>query len=350
MNSWGAIEAFCLSWGTSEHIWYTYTWYAALTCSYVGVLTEKGNIFVHAIFILYFKYAYACFWFWFWFWSLWYYVQKRWQRFRWSYSIHLYHLPYYLGLHIASWGFGAEMIYSSNFGFSSSASFFSPDDVTSGFTGSGGFFLSWGPFVQPCSQRQTAILHYHVALWGHCSHYSKGSARFLRQKSENMTISVQCKQNLRQCWGSLRSRWSSSCSRTIPAKGQTDMNLSHRRAADTTHDTCAVSLILPSAHRGIPALLGGRCTRLSQQKQSLIDLEPNIQDYEQCYLHRKLNEMKTNCGLVIIGILTVFKTALWEDWTHFKNSNCGKGPHICLCKTVSTLCRGTDCFFLEQDH
>lgn len=58
-----------------------------------------------------------------------------------------------LGRSIASWGFGAEMMYSLNFGFWSSKSFaFSPDDFTSGFTGSGGFSLLWGPFVQPCKK------------------------------------------------------------------------------------------------------------------------------------------------------------------------------------------------------
>lgn len=44
-------------------------------------------------------------------------------------------------------------MYSLNFGFWSSKSFaFSPDDFTSGFTGSGGFSLLWGPFVQPCKK------------------------------------------------------------------------------------------------------------------------------------------------------------------------------------------------------
>lgn len=62
-----------------------------------------------------------------------------------------------LGLHIASWGFGAEMMYSLNFGFWSSNSFFSPEDVTSGFTGSGGFSLLWGPFVQPCEEKVTVL-------------------------------------------------------------------------------------------------------------------------------------------------------------------------------------------------
>lgn len=54
-----------------------------------------------------------------------------------------------LGLYIASWGFGAEIMYSLNFVFGASTSFFSPDVFTSGFTGSGGFSLLWGPFVQP---------------------------------------------------------------------------------------------------------------------------------------------------------------------------------------------------------
>lgn len=64
---------------------------------------------------------------------------------------------YNLGLCIASWGFGAEMMYSLNFGFWSSVSFFSPDDFTSGFTGSGGFSLLWAPFVQPCEERVTVL-------------------------------------------------------------------------------------------------------------------------------------------------------------------------------------------------
>lgn len=50
------------------------------------------------------------------------------------------------------------MMYSLNFGFWSSASFFSPDDFTSGFTGSGGFSLLWGPFVQPCEEKVTALV------------------------------------------------------------------------------------------------------------------------------------------------------------------------------------------------
>lgn len=49
------------------------------------------------------------------------------------------------------------MMYSLNFGFWLSASFFSPDDVTSGFTGSGGFSLLWGPFVQPCKEKATVL-------------------------------------------------------------------------------------------------------------------------------------------------------------------------------------------------
>lgn len=61
---------------------------------------------------------------------------------------------YNLGLCIFSWGLGAEMMYSSNFGFWSSVSFFSPDDITSGFTGWGGFSLLWGPFVQPCERKE----------------------------------------------------------------------------------------------------------------------------------------------------------------------------------------------------
>lgn len=62
-----------------------------------------------------------------------------------------------LGLCIASWGLGAEMMYSLNFVFWSSASFFSPDEVTSGFTGSGGFSLLWGPFVQPCEKKVNVL-------------------------------------------------------------------------------------------------------------------------------------------------------------------------------------------------
>lgn len=61
---------------------------------------------------------------------------------------------YNLGLCIFSWGFGAEMMYSSNFGFWSSVSFLSPDDFTSGFTGSGGFTLLWAPFVQPLERKE----------------------------------------------------------------------------------------------------------------------------------------------------------------------------------------------------
>lgn len=55
-----------------------------------------------------------------------------------------------LGLCIFSWGLGAEMMYSSHFGFWSSVSFFSPHD----FTGSGGFSLLWAPLVQPFERRE----------------------------------------------------------------------------------------------------------------------------------------------------------------------------------------------------
>lgn len=59
-----------------------------------------------------------------------------------------------LGLWIFSWGLGAVMMYSSNFGFWSSVSFLSPDDFTSGFTGSGGLSLLWAPFVQPFERKE----------------------------------------------------------------------------------------------------------------------------------------------------------------------------------------------------
>lgn len=86
-----------------------------------------------------------------------------------------------LGLHIASWGFGAEMMYSLNFGFWSSNSFFSPEDVTSGFTGSGGFSLLWGPFVQPCEEKVTVL----------DSHKIKAQAVWPWQRCQSITMKQQ---------------------------------------------------------------------------------------------------------------------------------------------------------------
>lgn len=69
-----------------------------------------------------------------------------------------------LGLKMAFWGFGAQMMYSLYFGFWSSPSFFSPEDVTSGFTGSGGFSLLWGPLVQPWEKSSDYKLTYNKCL------------------------------------------------------------------------------------------------------------------------------------------------------------------------------------------
>lgn len=91
---------------------------------------------------------------------------------------------YNLGLRIASWGFGAEMMYSLNFGFWSSASFFSPDDVTSGFTGSGGFSLLWGPFVQPWGRGSLCVRPTNTERSGRY-HHSKGGSQ-CRWKQQTM--------------------------------------------------------------------------------------------------------------------------------------------------------------------
>lgn len=62
------------------------------------------------------------------------------------------------------------MMYSLNFDFWSSVSFFSPNDVTSGFTGSGGFSLLWGPFVQPCQEKSHWVVLTNNEQSGQYSH------------------------------------------------------------------------------------------------------------------------------------------------------------------------------------
>lgn len=136
-----------------------------------------------------------------------------------------------LGRSIASWGFGAEMMYSLNFGFWSSKSFaFSPDDFTSGFTGSGGFSLLWGPFVQPCKKTvpywqaivvqanttkkmwQSIIFFFFFFFLNQPTHSGDTTAAMYT------TVKREKTENSQQCWESQRSLWFFSYSRTIPER------------------------------------------------------------------------------------------------------------------------------------
>lgn len=127
----------------------------------------------------------------------------------------------YLGLCIASWGFGAEIIYSLNLGFWSSMSFFSP----TGFTGSGGFSLLWGPFVHPWREKECLLgPELELSLW--CLPH-RGESQCVRTDQVIQTwplrlviTAVNKNEHLRQCWGNLRSQWFFFCSRTIPGKYQ----------------------------------------------------------------------------------------------------------------------------------
>lgn len=75
------------------------------------------------------------------------------------------------------------MMYSLNFGFWSSASFLSPDDdFTSGFTGSGGFSLLCGPFVQPCEKKVIVVGFTNNEQSGQYV-YSKGDSRCLSDEN-----------------------------------------------------------------------------------------------------------------------------------------------------------------------
>lgn len=120
---------------------------------------------------------------------------------------------------MASWGFGAEIIYSLNLGFWSSMSFFSPEDFTSGFTGSGGFSLLWGPFVQPWSKK---ICWIPCLSWvWRLPHTRMRTDEVTQTWLLRLAIRAVNKNNhVQQCWGNLRSQWFFFCSRTIPGKYQ----------------------------------------------------------------------------------------------------------------------------------
>lgn len=103
----------------------------------------------------------------------------------------------YLGLCMASRGFGAEIIYSLNLGFWSSTSFFSPEDFTSGFTGSGGFSLLWGPFVQPWREKDSLLGSRFWAISLTSSPQTWMSAHSDRRSNTDMTAAA-CHQGRQQ--------------------------------------------------------------------------------------------------------------------------------------------------------
>lgn len=141
-----------------------------------------------------------------------------------------------LGLWIFSWGLGAVMMYSSNFGFWSSVSFFSPDDFTSGFTGSGGFSLLWAPFVQPFERKDKKNQYIELLkIMSTQGQYvdGQGESRCLwkQQKVEARAWKIystgqKATENLQQCWESRRSRLFFFCSRTIPGESVRRVKLS----------------------------------------------------------------------------------------------------------------------------
>lgn len=145
-----------------------------------------------------------------------------------------------LGLCIFSWGLGAEMMYSSHFGFWSSVSFFSPHD----FTGSGGFSLLWAPFVQPFERKEEK--NQYIELLKMMSIQGQyvdglGGSRCLwkQQKVEAWAWRIystgqKTTENLQQCWESRRSQLFFFCSRTIPAEGVRRVKLSPHILAQIT--------------------------------------------------------------------------------------------------------------------
>lgn len=180
-----------------------------------------------------------------------------------------------LGLCILSWGLGAEMMYSPNFGFWSSVSFFSPDDFTSGLTGSGGFSLLWPPFVQPFERKEEEKNQYTELLKAMSTQGQYvdglGGSRCLskQQKAGAWAWRIngtgqKTTENLQQCWESQRSQLFVFCSRTIPAEGVKGVKiLPHILELNT--EVC--STFLPSMHRETLGLLGERCRHLLETNQ-----------------------------------------------------------------------------------
>lgn len=167
---------------------------------------------------------------------------------------------------MASWGFGAEIIYSLNLGFWSAMSFFSPEDFTSGFTGSGGFSLLWGPFVQPWREKDSLLdPQFKLSVW--ClPHWCKSQCRRTDKVIQTWPLRQNKNKHLQQCWGNLRSQWFFFCSMTIPGKYQRIhlfVQITRRRLP---RYKCLCS-ILPSMHHEIRGLQGGRCKHLLKKNQ-----------------------------------------------------------------------------------
>lgn len=170
---------------------------------------------------------------------------------------------YNLGLCIFSWGLGAEMMYSSNFGFWSSVSFFSPDDFTSGFTGSGGFSLLWGPFVQPLRvngrKKKNQWRKLIKITSAHMANIVDGDAFDINRKwrQGNWELTTMLRKSEKSVVLRLQ--------QDHPYKRWDVFNFSHIFC----HQILATIIILPSMHHEIQGLPGERCSHLGKKYKEM---------------------------------------------------------------------------------
>lgn len=154
-------------------------------------------------------------------------------------------------------------MYSLNFVFGASNSFFSPDVVTSGFTGSGGFSLLWGPFVQPwerelkscyigLTKQRVRVTEVTIDTY-ETEHNGGGTERaeigWLKQKQKTYS-------NAKEVWEV------SSSSLAAGPSLKKDRHIKFKQILNSVSCGHSLYAFLPSKHRGTPGPRGERCNHL----------------------------------------------------------------------------------------